>query len=198
VARGTLGARRSLVFDFAICRGRGCIVRRCAGLNPTWSPCGTTGHTTSELQSVAEATSRLSTSDWAILLRRTARSVGPPCPNCDLRIRGDHHIPGVIAVSAESRPSFCDGCGSAFPWATREERIYELENLLDEESIEEADRVVIQDQLRRLSDAALTEKDERQAWSVIGRRAGAALKNPSVVRVLEGLVTAGLRNQLGI
>jgi hypothetical protein len=56
-------------------------------------------------------------------------------------------------------------------WAAREERIFELENLLDEEDIEEADRVVIQDQLRRLSDAELIEKDERQAWSVIGRRA---------------------------
>jgi hypothetical protein len=107
-------------------------------------------------------------------------------------------VPGVIAVSTASRPSFCDGCGSAFPWATREERIFELENLLDEEDIEEADRVVIQDQLRRLTNAELSDKDERQAWSVIGRRAGVALKNPSVVRVLEGLITAGLRNQLGI
>ena len=97
-----------------------------------------------------------------------------------------------------SRPSFCDGCGSACPWATREERIIELENLLDQEDIEEADRVVIQDQLKRLTNAELSDRDERQAWSVIGRRAGAALKNPSVVRLLEGLITAGLRNQLGI
>jgi hypothetical protein len=107
-------------------------------------------------------------------------------------------VPGVIGVSAGSRPSFCDGCGSAFPWATREERIFELENLLDEEDIEEADRVVIQDQLQRLSNAELTEKDERQAWSVIGRRAGGALKSPPVTRVLEGLVTAAVRHQLNI
>ena len=58
--------------------------------------------------------------------------------------------------------------------------------------------MVIQDQLRRLSNAELTEKDERQAWSVIGRRAGAALKSPSVTRVLEGLVTAAVRHQLNI
>ena len=44
----------------------------------------------------------------------------------------------------------------------------------------------------------LTEKDERQAWSVIGRRAGAALMSPSVARVLEGLVTAAVRHQLNI
>jgi hypothetical protein len=35
------------------------------------------------------------------------------CPNCGLRIRGDYFVPGVIAVSTASRPSFCDGCGSA-------------------------------------------------------------------------------------
>jgi hypothetical protein len=92
------------------------------------------------------------------------------CPNCDLRIRGDYFLPGVIGVSTASRPSFCDEWGSASPWATREERIFELENLLDEEDIEEADRVVIQDELRRLGNAVLTEKDERQAWSVVGRR----------------------------
>lgn len=57
------------------------------------------------------------------------------CPHCDLRIRGDLHVPGVIGFSPDTRPSFCDGCGSAFPWATREERIYELENLLDEEDM---------------------------------------------------------------
>jgi hypothetical protein len=142
-------------------------------------------------------------------VRRSGAGVAQNCPkcgatvltaclNCDLRIRGDYFVPGGIAVSTASRPSFCDGCGSAFPWATREERIFELENLLDEEDIEEADRVVIQDQLRRLTNAELSDRDERQAWSVIGRRAGAALKNPSVVRVLEGLITAGLRNQLGI
>ena len=59
-------------------------------------------------------------------------------------------------------------------------------------------KLVIQDQLRRLSNAELTEKDERQAWSAIGRRAGAALKSPSVTRVLEGLVTAAVRHQLNI
>jgi hypothetical protein len=33
------------------------------------------------------------------------------------------------------------------PWATREERIYELEKLLDREDVDEADLVVTQDQL---------------------------------------------------
>lgn len=127
--------------------------------------------------SAVEATSRLtSQAERFGPVRPSGAGVAQNCPkcgatvltaclNCDLRIRGDYFVPGVIAVSTASRPSFCDGRGSAFPWATREERIFELENLIDEEDIEEADRVVIQDQLRRLTDAELSDRDERQAWS---------------------------------
>ena len=59
-------------------------------------------------------------------VRRSGAGVAQNCPkcgatvltaclNCDLRIRGDYFVPGGIAVSTASRPSFCDGCGSAFP-----------------------------------------------------------------------------------
>lgn len=120
------------------------------------------------------------------------------CQHCDLRIRGDHFIPGVAVISTYQRPSFCDGCGSAFPWATREERIFELENLLDEEDIDEADQVVIQDQLRRLRNSGLSEREEEQAWETIKRRAGKAITSGPVVRVLEGLVSAAIRQQLGL
>ena len=51
----------------------------------------------------------------------------------------------MVVSNRYNRPSFCDGCGIAYPWATREERIYELENLFDEAGIDEADRVVIHD-----------------------------------------------------
>lgn len=121
------------------------------------------------------------------------------CPSCDLRIRGKRHVPRVVSGTAPPRPSFCDGCGAAFPWASRSERIQELENLLDEEDIDDADRAVIQDALHRLADSiALSDKDEKQAWSTIKQRAGAALISPPVLRVVEGLVSAGLRQQLGL
>jgi len=107
-------------------------------------------------------------------------------------------VPGVIGFSPDTRPSFCDGCGSAFPWATREERIYELENLLDEEDIDEADRAVIQEALGRLRNANLSERDEKQAWETIKRRAGRAVTSGPVPRVIEGLVSAALRQQLGL
>lgn len=120
------------------------------------------------------------------------------CPQCELRIRGDFFAPGVIGFASDPRPSFCDGCGSAFPWATRQERIYELENLLDEQDIDEADKVVIQDALAQLQTASLSERDERQAWTTVARRAGKALGTGPIQRVLEGLVSAAIRQQLGL
>jgi hypothetical protein len=120
------------------------------------------------------------------------------CPSCGLRIRGDYHVPGVFVAASPGTPSFCDGCGSAFPWASREERIYELENLLDEADIDEADLVIIQDQLARLRDSSLSDKDEKLAWETIKRRAGEAIKGPAVKRVVEGLVSAAIRHQLGL
>jgi hypothetical protein len=120
------------------------------------------------------------------------------CPVCDLRIRGKRYSPNVVSLVAASRPSFCDGCGVAYPWATREERIFELENLLDEQQVDEADRVVIQDQLARLRSASLTEKEERQVWETIKNRGGSALTSGPVQRVLEGLVSAAIRAQLGL
>jgi hypothetical protein len=119
------------------------------------------------------------------------------CPNCDLRIRGYYHRPMVVS-NTYKRPSFCDGCGIAHPWATREERIYELENLLDEEDIDEADRVVIQDQLQRVRNAGLSERDEKQAWDTIKRKAGKAITSAPSQRLVEGLVSAALRQQLGL
>src|SRR5690606_31172769 len=82
------------------------------------------------------------------------------CVSCGLRIRGAYYVPGVFTGHAPSRPSFCDGCGAAHPWATRAERIYELENLLDGEDLDEADRLYVHERLRELREAE--ELDERR------------------------------------
>jgi len=120
------------------------------------------------------------------------------CPACGWRIRGRPNRSGRLANAPSERPSFCDGCGTALPWASREERIFELENLLDEEDIGEADRVIISGHLQRLRDATLSEKEERVAWEGVKSRAGKAITSGPVQRVLEGLVSAAIRNQLGI
>jgi hypothetical protein len=69
----------------------------------------------------------------------------------------------VVAGPEPVRP-FCDGCGAAHPWATRKERLYELQNILDQEDIDEADRLWINEQMDRLraDDGSLNEKQERE------------------------------------
>jgi hypothetical protein len=92
-----------------------------------------------------------------------------------------------------------DGCGAAYPWATWEERIYELENILDEENIDEADRVFIHDRLRELRETKdLDGKRERQLWGQIKDRSGRFLISPPVQRIMETVVSAAIRSQLGI
>lgn len=120
------------------------------------------------------------------------------CPDCERRIRGDHTVPGSLQDAPGGRPSFCDGCGVAFPWATREERIFELENLLDQQEIDEADRVVIRDHLQRLRGATLSEKEERAVWTEIASRAGKALTSSPIQRLMEDLISAAIRAQLGL
>jgi hypothetical protein len=57
------------------------------------------------------------------------------CRECGARIRGDYHSPGVVAIGFPyDRPKFCDDCGAPFPWVGRKERLYELENVMEQES----------------------------------------------------------------
>jgi hypothetical protein len=121
------------------------------------------------------------------------------CVSCALRIRGDYFAPGVIGFGPSPLPSFCDGCGAAHPWATREERIFELENILDEEDIDEADRVFVHDRLRELREGQhLDEKRERQVWAQIRDRSGKFLTSDPVKKITETVVSAAIRSQLGI
>jgi hypothetical protein len=120
------------------------------------------------------------------------------CTSCGLRIQGRHFVPGVIGATW-SRPSFCDGCGAAHPWATREERIFELENILDEEDIDEADRLFIQERLRDLRESELLdEKREKQLWTQIRDRSVKFVTSPPVQKITETLITAAVRKQLEI
>ena len=74
-----------------------------------------------------------------------------------------------------------------------------MENLLDEENIDEADRVVVSDNLRWLrEEQVLSETDQREVWQRIKGAAGAALKSPRVSAVVDGVVSAAIRHQLGI
>jgi hypothetical protein len=72
------------------------------------------------------------------------------CPECNNMIRGRYYVPAVIGVGYEySPPDFCEDCGAPFPWLSRQGRIYLLENMLDEEAIDGASRLEVQEQLAR-------------------------------------------------
>jgi hypothetical protein len=64
------------------------------------------------------------------------------CPTCQARIRGHYHIPGVVHLDSGYTPHrFCDSCGKPFPWLDRQGRIFELENMLDDEDLDDADEL---------------------------------------------------------
>lgn len=125
------------------------------------------------------------------------------CPGCRLRIRGTSTStvsrPGHDLSPAYSPPNFCDGCGAPHPWAPRQARIYELENLLDEEDIDEADRLVITDHLRRLQELDPDDdlEQERKLWRAIKGRAPGFFAGPAE-RILVTLIDRGTRRLLGM
>ena len=120
------------------------------------------------------------------------------CRQCGLRIRGDYYSRSY-RVQAHPVPAFCDGCGAAHPWATRAQRLYELQNILDQEDVDDVDRSWINEQMDRLrpDDGSISEKQEREIWTGVKNRApglfGAAGK-----AVLSGVVSAGVRATLGL
>src|ERR1700721_65358 len=62
------------------------------------------------------------------------------CPNCGYRLRGDSRG-GLGSVFVPN--DFCDKCGAPMPWASRAARLWELENLLGDEDISEADQLSV-------------------------------------------------------
>lgn len=116
-----------------------------------------------------------------------------------MRLRGKRYLPGVVSAHIPAPMPFCDGCGSALPWATREERLYELQNILDQEDIDDVDRLWIDEQMNRLraDDGRITEKQEGDIWAGVKRRAP-GLFDTAGKAVLSGVVSAGVRAALGL
>ncbi len=82
--------------------------------------------------------------------RRCGAPVVTKCSNCSSPILGGYT--GVL-VAAERRPDpFCWNCGKPYSWATREQRIGHLYNLIDfQDDLDEADRLTIIEQIAVLS-----------------------------------------------
>ena len=96
-------------------------------------------------------------------------------------------------------PRFCDGCGEPLPWATREDCIYQLENILDDApGIDQATRLLVMEDLERLRTGSdLDSKKEVELWKRIKDRAPALFKT-TALPVLRNVATAATLKALGL
>ncbi len=117
------------------------------------------------------------------------------CPACGARIRGAAR--GWLSPQ-QVLSDFCDVCGTPYPWASRQARIYQLEDLLDEDpEIDEAVRLRVRAQLRDLAgDQGDDEAGEREQWVRVKQMwPGVAQAGLSV---LTTVLTAEMKRALGL
>ena len=120
------------------------------------------------------------------------------CPSCNGMIRGHYFVPGVIGFGGNyTPPDFCADCGAPFPWASRQARIYELMNLLDEEELDPAAELTVREHLEALTDADLDEDEQGRRWERVKRLAPGLWERSGARTIIEIVVSAGIRSGLG-
>jgi hypothetical protein len=82
------------------------------------------------------------------------------------------------------------------PWATREDRIYQLENILDEQELDQASRLQVLEALEQLKETNLPEKDQKRLWTIIQKAAPGLINSGSVI--VKTIVEAEIRQRLGL
>jgi hypothetical protein len=125
---------------------------------------------------------------------RCGAEVLTACPSCETRIRGAQG--GVYG--AYSPPDFCDNCAAPFPWVSRQGRIYELMNLLDEEDLDPATELEVREQLEALTNPDIDEVEAERRWKRVREKAPAFWAKSGAQRILETVVTAAIKRQLDI
>ena len=121
------------------------------------------------------------------------------CAACGIRIRGRYHDPGLTDLDPFIPSPFCDGCGEPYPWTTMQDRIYQLENLLDEEDIDDSTKLLVRDDLERLrvGGAELDQDSQLAIWRRIKGRAPGLLAG-AAWSVGQSLFNAYLKQKLGL
>jgi hypothetical protein len=119
------------------------------------------------------------------------------CGECGHRIQGYEAIP-MVAHGHYDRPSFCDDCGAPFPWLGRKERLYELENIMEQEpGLDDATKLWLREQIVALEGiGAMDTKAQRDAWQAIKDHAQALWDNPAAQKIIGTLVTEGVKRAL--
>jgi hypothetical protein len=121
------------------------------------------------------------------------------CPNCNNAIRGSYIVPGVIGFGPDyTPPDFCGDCGNPFPWASRQARIYELMNLLDEEHLDPAAELAVREQLQALASADVDDEEQAGRWERVKRLAPSLWEKSGAQQIITTLVLAEARAHLGL
>lgn len=119
------------------------------------------------------------------------------CASCDTPVRGRLVVPGVVSAAPWGPGKFCHQCGSPFPWADRQARIYELQNILDEQDdLDEATRLAVAEQLSALQVDDLDEADQVERWSKIKKLAPGFVDSGQAI--IETVATAAIKAALGL
>ncbi len=116
------------------------------------------------------------------------------CPVCGYRIKGAHER----VAGGYQTPDFCDNCSTPFPWLSRHGRIFQLENMLDREQLDEATRLEIREQLEALAEPEVGVAEQRSRWTKIKEGAPTLWANDAALRIIETLVTAEAKKHLGL
>lgn len=141
------------------------------------------GHTLSYLNSPTELAT-----DSALKCTICGANNLKSCPSCSTRIRGGFYSPLLLGLSEYTPENFCDSCGKAFPWASQQARIWELENVLDEQEIDESDRTQISFQLAKIVNEQLGDEDELRVWNKIKSAMGTTINNERVKSLVFDLI----------
>jgi hypothetical protein len=134
-----------------------------------------------------------------------ARVIGA-CLHCGLRFRGVRITSQRDVELCQFRQpldyvdpyevAFCERCGGSHPWATREQQLQQLENLVRAQQlgVEDSRRAVAA--LRALEEPGDSEEAELSLWRTVLKHA--PMLKDSVGRVAESLLTAWIKQQLGL
>lgn len=136
----------------------------------------------------------------------------PYCPECGERVVRECEacsspIPGLPIDTADAwgrldwsewqLPRFRPSCGAAYPWLDRQGRIYELQNLLRHERVDEATALAIHEELDALTPADLPEKEQVRRWKRVKELAPPGMWERGA-NVIQDLATEYVKRKIGL
>lgn len=122
--------------------------------------------------------------------------VGTRCESCNAPLPGGYR--GVLVAAAKTPHPFCFQCGAPHRWATREQRVRHLQNLLEFDDLDDATQLTVIEELAVLAAPVDEVNDDERA------RAGERLRGlaprlwEAGMPVIQTVLTEAAKRQLGL